>query len=408
MKKYSIFKQVFDLREERFYFRSKEFVFEQISDVAQQVDQAFLFGESTNFASVRAPEVTDQNTVVKFTEMVNNNLGSTAFVNMKDRDMGVGENPQPVAFPAGFVNMDKGCFLQELLQIIVNGSGFLGKLMIKSDQRPRYHFQSAQVLQYLLRTVIGGLGLITNKSGFSSGIRSDKGLWNFIFAPAVNDAFAIRTPVITVNETCRGKFAILDIFLDMFRGVVARRNIFAVAPRTAVKVNINGLIGLFGFSAEPARMTSRSTKLFSGRNSFFAFIFSERILERIGKLGFELGVNIFKFFDPFLKLNELVIAKVHGEFKFVNPFAQIFSFGKYRFRSLAIEKNTEIFEGTIRTPDLFVTIIQFAMLHGASPDNLPTPEPDTNITKVTIKINSFLNVNKKFSRNHHKLTMEGV
>jgi hypothetical protein len=37
------------------------------------------------------------------------------------------------------------------------------------------------------------------------------------------------------------------------------------------------------------------------------------------------------------------------------------------------------------------------MLHGASPDNLPTPEPDTNITKVTIKINSFFNVNKKFA-----------
>jgi hypothetical protein len=35
---------------------------------------------------------------------------------------------------------------------------------------------------------------------------------------------------------------------------------------------------------------------------------------------------------------------------------------------LAIEKNTEILEGTIRAFDLFVTIIWFAIPHGVASD----------------------------------------
>ena len=72
------------------------------------------------------------------------------------------------------------------------------------------------------------------------------------------------------------------------------------------------------------------------KHRIFSFIFGERMLESIGKLSFGVGVNIFKFFDPFLKLKELVITNVHVKFKFINPFAQIVSFVKYRLRSLAI------------------------------------------------------------------------
>ena len=190
MNKNSIFKQFFSVHKECFCFRCKGFVFEQISDVPQQMDKAFLFAKSFDFAKVRTPEIAYNDTIVVFTEVVNNNFETSALVNMKESNIRVGENPEPVTLPAGFVNMYKWKFGQRLFQTFVYRSSLFSKLMVKSDQRTRYYFQAAQALQYMQRTVIGSLSLITDKGGFSSGIRPDKSVGNFLITPAVDDAFA--------------------------------------------------------------------------------------------------------------------------------------------------------------------------------------------------------------------------
>lgn len=196
MKKYSILKQVFGLCKEVFCFRDKGFVFEQISDVTQQMDKAFLFAKSFDQTKVRTPEVTYNDTVVP--KVVNNDFRTSAFVNMEESDIRVGEYPEPVTLPAGFINMHKWKFGQRLFQSFVCRSSLFSKLMVKSNQRSRYYFQSAQVFQYLQRTVIGSLSLITDISCFSSGIRPDKSVGNFVITPAVNNVFTITTPVVGV------------------------------------------------------------------------------------------------------------------------------------------------------------------------------------------------------------------
>ena len=100
---------------------------------------------------------------------------------LEEDDIQVGENPEPVTLPAGFVNMGKWKFGQRLLQAFIYRSSFFNKLMVKSDQRSRYYFQSAQTLQYLLRTIIRGFGLMTNKSGFTSSIRHYKSVGEILF-----------------------------------------------------------------------------------------------------------------------------------------------------------------------------------------------------------------------------------
>ena len=189
MNKNRIFKHFFGVCKERFCFRRKRFVFEQIPDITQQMDKTFLFAESFNFAKVRTPKIAYNDTVVVFSEVVNNNLGTSAFINMKESDIRIGKNPEPVTLPACFVNMHKWKSGQRLLQVFVYRSSLFSKPMVKSDQRAQYNLQSAQVLQYLLCTVIGSLGFITNKSGFSSDIRSDKGVGNFVITPSREQRF---------------------------------------------------------------------------------------------------------------------------------------------------------------------------------------------------------------------------
>ena len=45
MKKYSIFKQIFDIRKERFCFHGKAFIFEQISDISKDA-KSFKIGST--------------------------------------------------------------------------------------------------------------------------------------------------------------------------------------------------------------------------------------------------------------------------------------------------------------------------------------------------------------------------
>ncbi len=361
MKKYSIFKQFFSVRKECFCFRRKRFIFEQIPDVAQQTNQAFLLGERSDFAKVRTPEIAYNDTV--FPEVVNNGLGTSAFVNMYKWEPG-----------------------QRLFQSLVYRSSFFSKPMVKSDRRFRHDFQFPQTLQYLLRIVIGSVG-------------------NFVITPAEDDAFTITTPVVTVNNASGSKFAVFKVFLNMFSSMVAWRNIFTVTQWTNIKVNINGFIDLLRFGSKPARMTDRRSTFFRG-GSFFSLIFFERSLKRFGKILFKLGFIIFKFPDSFLKLDRMPVG--NGEFKFVDTVSQVIAFSKDMSWVFTIKGNTEISERTIRVFDFFGTASRFAMPHGVSSSKSTKYEPTTSITKIAIQVNNFFSVNEIFLRNLNNLTMETV
>jgi len=86
MNKYSILKQLFSLCKKCPFFRCKGFISEQISDISQDMPKTFLFSKGPNFVAIGTPEITYKNAVVKFTKVVDNNLRSTTFINMKESD----------------------------------------------------------------------------------------------------------------------------------------------------------------------------------------------------------------------------------------------------------------------------------------------------------------------------------
>jgi Glycosyl hydrolase 2 galactose-binding domain-like len=327
----------------------------------------------------------------------------------------VGENSIEVIF-ASAVNYVKD--RQAKAPHHIRGWGFFRKLVVKTNNRTSYDSKSAHILQSSLNIVIRNLDFIAQKSSLSSGVRSNKGIRNFICAPAMNNSPASGTPVITVNKASRNRLAVFNIFLDVFSGMVIWRNIFTAAMRTVIKVNVNGFIGLFRFSAEPSRVTNRSTKLFSGFCSFFAFIFGKRIFESVRKFCFELGVGVFKLFDSFLKFKSLMISNIHSKFEFVNPFAEIISFRENAGGIFAVKKNTEILEGTIRAFDFLKSSNCFVIPPGVISSELTkNRRPTISIAKIAIKVTlrrPSLNVVKGnkflmlifFSRNHNNLTME--
>lgn len=92
IKKNGIFKKFFDSAEKHFHVQ-RELALKQFSDVTQQVHATFLLGKSFYQAKVCAVEVGNENTVVKFSKMVDNNLGSPAFINMKESNFGISEYP---------------------------------------------------------------------------------------------------------------------------------------------------------------------------------------------------------------------------------------------------------------------------------------------------------------------------
>ena len=85
MKTYRILKQVFDFFQKSLGDLVKFFIFEQFSDVTQQMRKAFLLGERSNLTAVSAPEICYEYSVVKLHEMVDDYLRTTALVNMENR-----------------------------------------------------------------------------------------------------------------------------------------------------------------------------------------------------------------------------------------------------------------------------------------------------------------------------------
>ncbi len=357
MKGNSIFNKLFQNPEKLFRLGMVgKFFVKQFVDIPQQVRQTFLLGERACLGEVGAPEIGNKYSVVVFPEAVDDHLGATAFLNMKEGDIRINENPKPVTFPTGFVSMNEPGFPQGLFKSIVNWFGFFRKFIVKSDQRTRRQTQVPETLHGKSRTVIRGFDLIAHKRSLGSGVRADKGVGDFIFAPTVNDAFTIGTPEITMHETSGFKFTVLKVFLDVFRCVVAWRNIFAAAMRTDIKVNIDGFINMIWIAAKPSRMTNWSAELLRIFRRFFLWISVERSLERCGKLCFKLRVGFFKLFNPGLKSPDLVIGKIHPELKLINSFMQISPFGKHAVRIFAMKKYTKPFEWTIRFTDAFARV----------------------------------------------------
>ena len=63
-------------------------------------------------------------------------------------------------------------------------------------------------------------------------------------------------------------------------------------------------------------------------------VLHSKIRQGIGQFFFERGVAVFKFLDASLKLCHLMIGKIHGEFKRINPIAKILTLRSDAFRVL--------------------------------------------------------------------------
>ena len=100
MKKYSILKQILGLCKKGFCFRCKGLVFEQILDVPQQMSKTFLFAKSFDQTKISTPEIAYNDTIVVFPEVVDNDFRTSAFVNVKESYIRVGEYPELVTLPA--------------------------------------------------------------------------------------------------------------------------------------------------------------------------------------------------------------------------------------------------------------------------------------------------------------------
>jgi len=342
---------------------------EKLFDVAKQMRTAFLFGERSDLVPVGVVKIADQDAVVKFSEMINDDFGTPALVNMKKRDERVGENPEPIALPAGFIGVNERCVRQRLFQSVIERLPLPGNIVVESGQCSGSQRQLAETFQCPSRIVVGTFDFVAEKRSFRSGIRPDECVGNFVFAPAMDNAFAIRTPVIAVDKASRGKFAVLKVFLNMLCSVVAWRNILAFAKRTLVKINVNSVVNDIRLLAKMAFVSDRSSAFGSALSGIFLLIFGKRILKRIGQLGLKMGFLILKFLDLRLKFSDLEIGKVHGKLKIINAFAQISSLFKDSIRRFAFEKYAEFVERAKRMLDpAWIMVLVFLPAHGVFPN----------------------------------------
>ena len=278
MKKNGILKKFFEREKKgfgiRIHFESRV---EELFDVAKQMRTAFLLGESSDPVPVGVVKVADKNAFVKFTKMANDDLGTTTFINMEKGDLRIGENPEPVALPAGFIGVNERRSRQRLFQSVIERLPLLGNIVVESDQCARGQRQLAETFQCPSRIIVGTFDFVAEKRSFRPGVRSDECVGNFVFAPAMDNVFAIRTPVIAVDKASRGKSAVLKIFLDMLCSVVAWGNIFAFTKRTPVKINVNSFVNDIRFLAKMAFVSDRSSAFGCTFSGIFLLVFGKRI-----------------------------------------------------------------------------------------------------------------------------------
>ena len=64
--------------------------------------------------------------------MINDNLGATAIVNMEKGNVRISKNPKQISLAAGFIDMDKCCIRQRLLQRFVKWLTLFGNMLVKA------------------------------------------------------------------------------------------------------------------------------------------------------------------------------------------------------------------------------------------------------------------------------------
>ena len=370
MKKNSILNKLFKSLEECLGIRVlQKFIVENRLDVAEQMRTAFLLGEGSDLVPVGVIKVADQNAVVKFPEMVNNHFGSATLINMKESDLRIGENPKPVALPAGLIGMNVRCQGERLFQGLIKRLSFFRKFVVESDDGSGRDSQSAKMLERPLGVVIRNFDFMAKERSLGSCFRPDKGVGNFVLAPAVDNAFTIGTPVIIMYKATCGQLAGLKVFLNVAGNVVAWRNIPAFAVRAFIKINVNGLVYLIRLLSEMPLVSKQCAQFLRIFRRLLLFIFSERSLECLDKFCLKLGSGFFKFLDLRLKFPDLEIGKVHGKLKVVNAFAKISSFRQNRIRRFAFEKYAEFVERAKRMFDpAWIMALFFLPAHDAFPN----------------------------------------
>jgi hypothetical protein len=368
MKKNSLLNKLFKSLEECLGIRVlREFIVENRLDIAEQMRTAFLFGEGSGLVPVGVVKVANQNAVVKFPEMVNNHFGSATLINMEEGDLRIGKNPKPVALPAGLIGMNVRRQGERLFQGLVKRRSFFSKFVVESDDGSGRDSQSAKMLKRPLGVVIRNFDFMAKERSHGSCLRPDKGIGNFVLAPAMDNAFATGTPVITMNKACRGKLAGLKVFLDMLCSMVAWRNVLAFAKQTPIKINVNSFVNDIRFLAKMALVSKRSAQFLRIFRRLFLFIFFKGSLERLSKFCLKLGSGFFKFLDLPLKFPDLEIGKVHGKLKVVNAFAKISSFRQNCIGRFAFEKYAEFVERAKRM-FAWIMVLFFLPAHGLFPN----------------------------------------
>lgn len=369
MQKNRIFYKFFKLEKEAFCIRMLfKSGFKKFLDIAQQMHQTFLLGGSSDLIPISVVKVTDQNAVVKCSQVIDGDLGTPAFVDIEESNKRIGEAPEPVAFPTGFIGMHEWVVRQGLLKSIVKWLALPGHVLVKADQSGVRKFQVAKTFQRASGVVVGAFNLVAHKRGLGANIRTDESVGDFVLAPAVNNPLAVGTPVITVCKARGDEFPVFKILLDVFGGMIAGRNSFAAADRTTVEIDILGFVDHFRIGTKMSLVSDGSSAFGCAFRRVSLFIFGKGILQGIGQFFFELRVVIFKFLDAFLKLFDLMIGKIHGEFKRINPVAKILAFRQNAFRILAVKKNAEFAKGAIWAfYSVSVRILRLRPTHAASP-----------------------------------------
>ena len=225
-------------------------------------------------------------------------------------------------------------------------------------------------MEHVGSVIVGDLDFISEKRSLGSGFRAYEGVGDFSFPPAMHNPFAVRAPAEKMNEARRLHPSILDILLDMSRGMVARGNIPAFAIRTPVQENVNIFVNILGFFSEMSSMAKRGTSLFLRLSAFLFLVFSERCLQSPRQLLLDAFLFILKLLNPFAKPDYLFGSKVNGTFKFVNPCPEIVSFGNDFFRRFSAEIQAGFVERAIEFQVFLARRIKPPLFHCSHPELL--------------------------------------
>ena len=132
-----------------------------------------------------------------------------------------------------------------------------------------------------MNIIIRDFSLISEKRSNSFSNRPYWGFGNFIFPNAGNNLFAMRTPVIEMDERSGNNFFNHNVLLDMLINVLADRKIRTAADGTFLQRNSNILVNSLRSFSERSRMAKRCAPFLwniSRRISFGIKLFKRSLL----------------------------------------------------------------------------------------------------------------------------------